>query len=229
MKNKVKKPPSIYGLKDSVQLCAGGTGHFAPFTNCCSATVIYGVSGYPTASVGTLTCRESTARNNVRMPKKCHTYQEYSDYYGRTGFYALPPHMRYLPLVETLYIKCVTRARVMKLYQAAVTQRGGMATKTVFCADKDKEKSSAKQQCSSYDFMAWCRDSNAIGEATVSPFAAGAHGGQCKGMVLAFDQKKARSYILKCLKELDTHAKLMKKHYGVTFKQHIKDATAKLW
>jgi hypothetical protein len=78
------------------------------------------------------------------------------------------------------------------------------ATKTWFIADRRRDE----QNISCMNFMEWLKDMGVrrVGRIHMSPYRAGAHGGECKGGVYAPNLTRVKELLDDYLAELNAHA-----------------------
>ena len=164
---------------------------------CCSAAILHGLSGW---GQGVTYTRHPTEIMKATPYKKCRTYAQYMTHYKKVKLVHPDMDHAYMWVLEQVYTKAKTGYGGNNMYASQ-----SYATKTWFIADRRRQPSSF----SCMNFMLWLKNLGVqkVGRIHISPYADGAHGGQCKGGVYTPNLPRIRELRDEALAKLNEHAK----------------------
>lgn len=172
---------------------------------CCSAALMHNVGGWIR--------REEYPRPDFMTETKPVDKVRSIEAYVKRGMkmhsaFMIPYDFAYLYPLELLYKKAKTGKGGTNMYASS-----SYATKTWFIADRRRGETSI----SCMNFMLWLKSMGTanVGRIHISPYRAGAHGGDCKGGVYAPNLAGIRRVLDEGLQKLNAHAEELRVLYGL--------------
>ena len=190
------------------------------FQQCCSAAILHGISGYG---------RRPGYKSMMNFPFVSYveplTFDEYfKKYASKHEMFHVPVHYVYCMILEAILHKCETGEGGTNMWASPHYK-----TRTWFIADRRKGEGTA----SCMNFMLWLKELGVqkVGRIHISPWADGAHGGECKGGVYTPNEGKVAVFLNEELDKLAAHAKAVVDEYAINDIDEIEptDEVAAQW